>query len=119
MSYEVYNQGMDELYTCIRPKSRVPYTFNGEGNLRAKRLFLTGENTIPFTCTSDYRDAAGYVLKEWGFITEQDENEVISFDGMTALVQGRGKADFILCQRGECRRITVDFTRQPVQEVTA
>ena len=30
-----------------------------------------GVNTIKFTCTSDYRDAAGYVLHEWGFIAEK------------------------------------------------
>ncbi len=32
----------------------------------------TGENTLTITCTSNYRDAAGYLLREWGFITEKD-----------------------------------------------
>jgi hypothetical protein len=36
-----------------------------------------GENTITFTCTSHYRDAAGYVMGEWGLITER-ESAVIS-----------------------------------------
>lgn len=32
----------------------------------------SGENEITFTCTSNYRDAAGYVLREFGFITEKN-----------------------------------------------
>ena len=36
-----------------------------------KDAICLGENTITITCTSNYRDAAGYMLGEWGFITEQ------------------------------------------------
>ncbi|MBE6724316.1 MAG: hypothetical protein E7576_03810 [Ruminococcaceae bacterium] len=35
-------------------------------------LIREGENTLTVACTSDYRDASGYVLHEWGFITEKD-----------------------------------------------
>lgn len=46
MSFESYNRIMTELYTCIRPKKSVTYTFCGVGNENANRLFLTGETNI-------------------------------------------------------------------------
>lgn len=49
MSFETYTPMMTDIGTCIR----------------------AGKNTVTFTCTSDYRDAAGYILGEWGLITEE------------------------------------------------
>lgn len=58
-------------------------------------IIRPGENTITFTCTSDYRDAAGYVLREWGFITEKTDF-VISYPDSVAL----GKP-FYVCVEGQ------------------
>lgn len=46
-------------------------------------IIHSGENTITFTCTSDYRDAAGYVLREWGFITEKSDFFISSPDSVS------------------------------------
>ena len=56
MSFEFYNQVMTDLNTCIRPQKSLTFTFDGNGNDRASRLFLTGETNIsPFWKTeSDY-----------------------------------------------------------------
>lgn len=56
----------------------------------------SGENEITFTCTSNYRDAAGYVLREFGFITEK-KSAVISVPecvtvGMPFFVAYEGRA---------------------------
>ena len=57
-----------------------------------------------------YKNAAIY--------PERDENEVVSFDGKTARLQGVGIAAFFLCKNGKVRRFTVDFTENSVQEIT-
>ncbi len=54
-----------------------------------------GENTLTITCTSHYRDAAGYMLREWGFITEKD-SPVISVPLCVSL----GKP-FCVCVEGK------------------
>ena len=53
-----------------------------------------GENTITFHCTSRYRDAAGYVMGEWGFITER-ESAVISVPPCVAVGE-----PFAVCVEG-------------------
>lgn len=49
---------------------------------------------------------------------ENDENEVVSFDGSVARVQGTGVATFVVCKNGEQRKVVVDFTENSVQEIT-
>ena len=48
---------------------------------------------------------------------ENSENEVLSFDGNTARVQGVGVAKFILCKDGTYKDIFVDFSSQSVQDI--
>ena len=57
-----------------------------------------------------YNDSAMYPVK--------DENEVVSFDGTTARVQGCGLAEFILCKDGVCKKATVDFSDVSVKEIS-
>jgi hypothetical protein len=47
-----------------------------------------------------------------------DEGEVIFFDGKTARVQGKGIQEFVLCRDGKKTTISVDFTKQSVQEIS-
>ena len=56
---------------------------------------LPGENTITFTCTSDYRDAAGYHLREWGFITEKESFVVAAPESITV------GQPFFVCVEGQ------------------
>jgi hypothetical protein len=63
----------------------------------------SGENTITFTCTSDYRDAAGYVLREWGFITERESFVVAAPENVTA-----GKEFFVCVEGKKGDKITLD-----------
>ena len=56
-----------------------------------------------------FGDAALYPVR--------DENEVISFDGSTARVQGTGVAEFVLLKDGAARKVEVDFTDTPVREI--
>lgn len=58
-------------------------------------IICSGENTITFTCTSDYRDAAGYILGEFGFITEKP-SAIISYPEVVTL----GKP-FFVCIEGK------------------
>jgi hypothetical protein len=58
-------------------------------------VIISGENTITFNCTSDYRDAAGYILKEWGFITESKDFVISVPEIITA-----GK-EFYICVEGK------------------
>lgn len=57
-----------------------------------------------------YGESALYPVK--------DENEVIFFDGVTARVQGKGMAEFVLCRNGACKTITVDFSEESVREIS-
>lgn len=71
---------------------------------------LLGENTLDITCTSHYRDAAGYVLREVGFITER-ESAVISVPECITL----GKP-FALCVEGK-KGEAVQFSSDAVTAV--
>ncbi len=66
-----------------------------------------GENTITFTCTSDYRDAAGYVMGEWGLITEQASAVIAVPECVTA-----GKP-FAVCVEGR-KGDTITFSSDSV-----
>jgi len=57
-------------------------------------VICKGENEITFSCTSNYRDAAGFVLREWGFITDRKSFVVSSPEIITA---GR---PFYVCVEG-------------------
>jgi len=48
----------------------------------------------------------------------QDENEVIFFDGVTARLQGKGLAEFVLCKDGQSKTFTVDFSKESVREIS-
>jgi hypothetical protein len=41
-----------------------------------KGIVQAGQNSLKITCTSNYRDAAGYVLREFGFITEKNSSVI-------------------------------------------
>lgn len=46
----------------------------------------------------------------------EDCNEVLSFDGKRAKVQGVGEAAFCVAANGSVKKVTVDFTKTPVAE---
>ena len=48
---------------------------------------------------------------------QSDADEVISFDGTCARVQGTGIADFVLLRDGKAKVVTVDFTESPIREI--
>ena len=83
---------------------------DGEGRL------LIGEQvyTIPVPFGSLVKAAA---CGDCAVYPEKDENEVISFDGTTARVQGVGKAVFIVLKNGSEHAVPVDFTESGVQEI--
>lgn len=62
-----------------------------------------GQNHIRFTCTSDYRDAAGYVLHEFGFIKEKATSiisvpqSIVAGKPFYICVDGRKGEEFELC----------------------
>jgi hypothetical protein len=45
------------------------------------------------------------------------ENEVISISDGEALVQGEGRAEFVILKNGSSKRVTVDFTEVGVQKL--
>lgn len=48
---------------------------------------------------------------------KDDENEVISFDGSVARLQGSGVAEFILLKDGAQHKLTVDFSNESIREI--
>ncbi len=65
-------------------------------------IIKSGNNTLTFTCTSDYRDAAGYNLKEVGFITNSPSFVISVPENITAGVS------FAICVEGKCGD-SIDF----------
>lgn len=47
-------------------------------------VIVAGENTVTFTCLSDYRDAPGYDLREVGFVTNAPSTVVAVPENVTA-----------------------------------
>ncbi len=60
-----------------------------------ENVVRSGENTITFTCTSNYRDAAGYMIREWGFITEKAGFVIAVPESITA------GEEFAICVEGK------------------
>ena len=46
MNFEFYTQIMTDIKACIRPHKSITFTFDGNGNEYANRLFFTGETNI-------------------------------------------------------------------------
>lgn len=59
-----------------------------------KGIIQPGQNSLTLTCTSRYRDAAGYVLHEFGFITEKS-TQIVSVP--QSIVVGK---PFYVCLEG-------------------
>ncbi len=59
-------------------------------------IITSGKNNLTFTCTSNYRDAAGYNLKEVGFITNNTSFVVSVPENITVNVP------FAVCVEGNC-----------------
>ena len=70
-----------------------------------------GTNTISFTCTSDYRDAAGYVLHEWGFITEKQAAVISAPECITV------REPFLVCIEGR-KGDKIDFFSDTVRMIS-
>lgn len=48
MSFESYKQIVNDHETCIKSGKSVSYSFSGDGNEKANRLFITGETNISY-----------------------------------------------------------------------
>ncbi len=73
-----------------------------------------GENTITIHCMSNYRDAAGYVLREFGFITDKKDFVIASPEIITV-----GKP-FFICVEGKAgeKPSFISDTVRPVRDIT-
>ena len=47
-----------------------------------------------------------------------EDGEVLAIDGNTVRVQGVGKVDFTFAKDGTAKTVTLDFTNDPVQEIS-
>lgn len=66
-----------------------------------KNVIKSGENSITFTCLSDYRDASGYNLREIGFITNAPSSVIAVPENITA-----GEPFYVLVEEKKGKKYT-------------
>jgi hypothetical protein len=105
--YDTEDGGRDIYFIATDWHKSVP---DGEGTL----ILDSHEYIVPVPWGQLVKVSA------WGdgaIYPERDENEVISFDGKIARLQGVGLATFVLCRNGVSKKFTVDFSVGSVKNV--